>query len=147
MSRENRAEIINKSEEEFRRYTGVAQWLFWEMTCILIWARREKESRGGPKPKLRTWEMLLMALEYWREYRTYFHVGASYGISESNCYKIIIWIENTLIKSGKFTLPGKKALLTNETIKTTLIDATERPIERPKKNRTNTTPVSKSVTL
>ncbi len=34
--------------------------------------------------------MLLMVLEYLREYRTYFHIGQSYGMSESNCFKIII---------------------------------------------------------
>jgi len=129
----NREEIIKQSEEDFKRYTGVPQWLFWEMTAILIRARKEKESRGGRKPKQNCWEMLLMALEYWREYRTFFHVGVSYGVSESNCWKIIVWIENTLIKSGKFRLPGKKALLTDERIETVMIDTTEREIERPKK--------------
>ena len=130
-----RAEIINQKEEEFKRYTGVPQWLFWEMTAVLIWARRDKGARGGPKPKLRCWEMLLMALEYWREYRTFFHVGVSYGVSESNCWKIIVWIENTLIKSGKYRLPGKSALLTNKITETVLIDTTEREIERPKKKK------------
>jgi hypothetical protein len=149
MSKEemSKEEIINQNEEDFKRYTGVPQWLFWEMTCILIVSRKEKESRGGRKPKLKTWEMLLMALEYWREYRTFFHVSVNYGVSESNCWKIILWIENTLIKSGKFSLPGKKALLTNENIETTLIDTTEREIERPKKNRKNTTPASRNVIL
>ncbi|MBA3602477.1 MAG: transposase family protein [Parachlamydiaceae bacterium] len=28
-----------------------------------------------------------MALEYLREYRTYFHLGRSYGLSESACYR------------------------------------------------------------
>jgi len=31
---------------------------------------------------------VLMALEYMREYRTYFHIGASYGIAESSAYTI-----------------------------------------------------------
>jgi hypothetical protein len=131
----NKAEIINQNAEDFKRYTGIPQWLFWEMTAILIKAKKEKESRGGPKTKLLCWEMLLMALEYWREYRTFFHVSVNYGVSESNCWKIIVWIENSLIKSGKFSLPGKKALLTSEKTETTLIDTTEREIERPKKNR------------
>ncbi|MEH2211389.1 MAG: transposase family protein [Nostoc sp.] len=26
-------------------------------------------------------DQLLMTLEYWREYRTYFHIGQSWGVS------------------------------------------------------------------
>ena len=49
-----------------------------------------------------------MTLEYLREYRTYFHIGKSYGVSESYAYKIIKWVEDVLIKDGSFALPGKK---------------------------------------
>lgn len=49
-----------------------------------------------------------MALEYIREYRTYFHIGQSYGMSESNSFKIIRWVEDILIKHPDFALPGKK---------------------------------------
>lgn len=130
----SRGDILNKSEEEFRRYTGIPQWLFWEMNAVLMWARRDKLSKGGRKPKLKCWEILLMALEYWREYRTFFHISVNYGISESNCWKIIVWIEDILIKSGKYNLPGKKALLEiNEEYEIIQIDATESPVERPKK--------------
>ena len=142
----NRADILNKSEEDFKRYTGIPQWLFWEMNAVLIWARREKLSRGGRKPKLRSWEILLMALEYWREYRTFFHISVNYGISESNCWKIIVWIEDILIKSGKYNLPGKKALLeSNEEYEVIQIDATESPAERPKKTENATKKQSKTV--
>ncbi|KJV52299.1 DDE superendonuclease family protein [Orientia tsutsugamushi str. Gilliam] len=34
-----------------------------------------------------------MALEYLREYRTYFHIGQNYGISESSAYKAVKWVE------------------------------------------------------
>jgi hypothetical protein len=37
-------------------------------------------------------------LEYLREYRTYTHIEASYGIAESNMYRSIKWAEETLIK-------------------------------------------------
>jgi hypothetical protein len=75
-----------------------------------------------------------MALEYLREYRTYFHLGRSYGLSESACYRACRWVEDTLIKSGKFSLPGKKALLKSDMeYEVILIDASETPIERPKK--------------
>ena len=144
----NRGEILNKSEGEFRRYTGIPKWLFWEMTAIIIWARREKLSRGGRKPKLRCWEIMLMTLEYWREYRTFFHISVNYGISESNCWKIIIWVEEILIKSGKYKLAGKKALLEpGEEYEVVQIDATESPVERPKKNKNPNTPASRKGTL
>jgi hypothetical protein len=79
-----------------------------------------------------------MTLEYLREYRTYFHLGQSYEISESSCYRSCRWIEDTLIKSKEFSLPGKKALLDKKNdLEVVLIDASETPIERPKKKVKN----------
>ena len=90
--------------------------------------------RGGKPHRLKLEDRLLMALEYLREYRTYFHLGRSYGLSESACYRSCRWIEDALIKSGAFSLPGKKALLESDTeFEVILIDAAESPIERPKK--------------
>lgn len=89
-----------------------------------------------------------MALEYIREYRTYFHVGSSYGISESAAYKAIKWIEDTLIKHPGFALPGKKALLKSDlSAEVILIDATETPCERPKKNKNSITLAKRKNTL
>ena len=79
-------------------------------------------------------DRLLMALEYLREYRTYFHLGSSYGLNQSACYRSCKWVENVLIKSGEFSLPGKKTLLTSEiAYEVILVDSTQTPIERPKK--------------
>jgi hypothetical protein len=48
----------------------------------------------------------------------------------------MVWVENTLIKSGRFNVPGKKELLSQETeIEILLVDVTESPIERPKYNQ------------
>jgi len=78
----------------------------------------------------------LMSLEYLREYRTYFHIGKHYGLSESTAYKIIRWVEDTLIKSRVFSLPGRKARLKSQmNYEVVLVDATETPIEQPPKNR------------
>ena len=75
-----------------------------------------------------------MALENLREYRTYFHLGRSYGLSESACYRACKWVEDILIKSREFSLPGKKQLLkSNMEYEVILIDASESPIDRPKK--------------
>lgn len=76
-----------------------------------------------------------MSLEYLREYRTYFHISKSYDISEGYAYKLIRWVEDTLIQSKLFSLPGRKALLKSEMkYEVVLVDASESPIQRPKKN-------------
>jgi hypothetical protein len=46
-------------------------------------------------------------------------------------------VEDTLVKDGTFSLPGRKALLKSDMeYEVVLIDATESPIERPKKAKT-----------
>ena len=127
-------EVKNLSDEPFRRLTGVKRGTFDRMIKILEEADKRKKRKGGRRNKLSIENQLLMALEYIREYRTYFHVSQSYGISESSCYKGIKRIEDTLMKHPDFALPGRKALLKNDMeYKVVLIDATETPIERPKK--------------
>ena len=42
-----------------------------------------------------------------------------------------------IVKSGKFRLPSKKALLDDAEIEIVLVDVTESPVERPKKNNEN----------
>lgn len=131
----------------FRRLTGVKHTTFTKMVDILRSADSAKKARGGRKNKLSIEDQLLMALEYIREYRTYFHVATSYGISESSAYKGIKWVEDTLIKHPDFALPGRKALLKSDVeFDVILIDATETPIERPKKNRKDATQAKRSDT-
>ncbi|NBO25047.1 MAG: IS5 family transposase [Chlamydiae bacterium] len=128
--------IKGLEEEKFRRLTGVKRATFEKMMGILSEADKKKKAKGGRKSKLTLEDRLLMALEYIREYRTYFHVSQSYGVSESTCYETIKWIENTLIKHPDFALPGRKALLKSDMeYELVLIDATETPIERPKKGQ------------
>ena len=80
-------------------------------------------------------DQLLMMPGDWREYRTYFHLGQTYGKSESQAYRIIKWCEDTLAQSEAFRLPGRKAAAASERqFDVILIDATETPIERPKKD-------------
>jgi len=130
-------QIKDESQEGFRRLTGIKRTTFDIMTSILSEADALLKSQGGKPNKLTIEDRLLMALEYLREYRTYFHISRSYGISESACYRNIRWVEDTLIKDGKFSLPGRKALVKSDVeYEVVLIDATETPIERPKKNVT-----------
>lgn len=129
-------QIKEESADDFRRLTGIKRTTFDVMISILSEAEALLKAQGGKPNKLGIEDRLLMTLEYLREYRTYFHISRSYGISESACYRNIRWVENTLIKSGKFSLPGRKALLKSDVeYEVVLIDATESPIERPKKNK------------
>ena len=135
-------EIVKEyDEKQFRRIIGVKRATFNKMIEILKKSYAEKHKRRGRKPKLSIENQLLAALEYWREYRTYAHIAASYGIAESNIYRSMKWIEDTLIKDGTFRLPGKKELVKEEAdYEIILIDATETPVERPKKNKGNIIP-------
>lgn len=126
--------IKNLSAIEFRRLTGIHFETFQEMVSLLKKTEVARKAKGGKPNHLTIQDRLLMALEYLREYRTYFHLSKSYGLSESACYRNCRWVEDVLIKSKAFSLPGKKALLKSDTeFEVILIDATETPIERPKK--------------
>jgi hypothetical protein len=131
----NIEDIVRLPEASFRRLTGVKKHTYIEMCTVLRKAETQQKARGGKPNYLSIETRALMMLEYWREYRTYFHIGGSYGVSESTAFRTIRWCEDTLIKSGAFTLPGKKALLKSDmTFEVVLIDATETPVERPKKS-------------
>lgn len=138
-------QIKELDDERFRRLTGVKRSTFEMMIKILIEADKLKKSKGGRKNKISIEDQLLITLEYIREYRTYFHISQSYNISESAAYKTIKWVEDTLIKDPNFALPGRKALLKSDVeYDVVLIDATETPIERPKKGKNAFTPGRKN---
>ena len=140
-----RYETVQKlSEEDFKRSTGVSRVMFEKMLTVVQSGIRD----FGRTPKLNRADQLLMTLMYWREYRTEFHIGITYGVSEATVCRTIQKIEDVLTKSGEFRLPGKKALQPSDTvIEVVLVDATEQPIERPKKSNGSTTAAKRSDTL
>lgn len=73
-----------------------------EMVEVARQHSQQKKKPGRPS-KLGWEEQVLLTLEYWREYRTYFHIGKSWGIEESTAFRIIQKIENMLIRSGEFS--------------------------------------------
>lgn len=122
--------IKNRKDKDFKRLTGVTHPIFKQMILVL----KAAWSTFGRPTKLTIEDQLLMTLMYWREYRTQFHIGETYQVSESTVCRTIRKVEDTLIQSGKFTLPGKKKLQEADTvIEVILVDATEQAIERPKK--------------
>jgi Helix-turn-helix of DDE superfamily endonuclease len=130
----------------FKRRCGVQPQTFEQMAELL---RPELDRRGkrGGQCKLSVEDQLLVVLEYWREYRTQFHIATSWGLSESAVCRLISKVETLLMNSGQFRLPGKKQLYQNANIWEVLaVDVTESPIERPKKNSELTTVARKSST-
>ncbi len=123
-------------DSDFKRLTGVQRETFDEMLKVV-----EKGLRDfGRPPKLSRADQLLMTLMYWREYRTEFHIAQSYGVSEATVCRTLRKVEDVLVRSKKFRLPGKKVLQPSDTVfEVILVDASEQPVERPQKVRKSIT--------
>ena len=75
-------------------------------------------------------------LSYWRNYSSYLETGAKFGVSESTAFRTCRWVEDGLKEKKIFHLPGKKALLSGRSkYEIVLVDATECPIERPRRKK------------
>jgi len=136
--------VQNLKDEDFKRSTGVSRAMFEKMLVVVKNGLRD----FGRTPKLNRADQLLMTLMYWREYRTEFHIGLTYGVSEATVCRTIKKIEDVLMKSGEFRLPGRKVLQPSDTlIEVVLLDVTEQPIERPKKSNAGITAAKRSDTL
>ncbi len=96
-----------------------------------------KTSPAGRPPALCPTAQVLVTLEYWREYRSYFHISTDWGVSESTVCRYVHQVEKALIQSSKFHLPGKKRLFKGfgTPPKVVVMDVTETPIERPKRRQ------------
>ena len=128
--------IKQLKDTEFKRLTGVQRETFEEMLKVV----EKGLGTFGRPPKLSRADQLLLTLMYWREYRTEFHIAQSYDVSEATVCRTIRKVEDVLVRSKKFRLPGKKVLQPSDTIfEVILVDASEQPVERPKKARNSTT--------
>ena len=138
-------EVKELKPEAFKRLTGVKPAVFAQMIVVLREAEGHKK-RAGRSSKLSLEDRLLLALSYWREYRTQFHIAVSYGVHESTANRIITKIEDVLIASGKFSLPKRREVEETEWT-VVLVDVTETPIEKPKKRSGATIAARSGVTL
>jgi hypothetical protein len=117
----------------FKRRCGVQPETLEQMADLLRPQLDRKGKRGG-QCKLSVEDQLLLVLEYWREYRTQFHIATTWGLSESAVCRSIGKVETLLMHSGKFRSLGKKQLYQQAvTGAVVVVDITESPIERPKK--------------
>lgn len=77
-------------------------------------------------------DMILMLLLYYRTYSTQIFIGFLFGIDDSRVCRLIQRLEPILAKV--MAIPKEKYLSQKE-VAATLVDATEQPIERPKKGQ------------
>ena len=132
-------EVRDLPAPQFKRLVGVKHQTF--KVIVQLVKKQEKireklKKKAGAPPALVIQDQILLTLEYLREYPTFLRLGTNYKVSESTAFRIVRKIENILIQSRKFSLPGKKKLLDpslDEEL--VLIDVTESTIERPKKNQ------------
>lgn len=96
----------------------------------------QRSTRVGRPCALSLQAHILVALEYWREYRTYFHIATDWEVSEATICRAVHRVEDALMQSGRFRLPGKKRLVKGfGRPQVVVMDVTETPIERPKRQQ------------
>ena len=139
--------LLEQNDAGFKRYTGIHKATFHEMLEALQQHEAKKTKSGRPSA-LSLEAQILLALTYWREYRTLYHISMDFGIHESSASRIIRKIEDILIDSGRFVLPKKLPSRVDDDMNwsVVIVDATETPIERPKKTKETTTAVRKNNT-
>ena len=98
------ADLQKLKPDRFKRLTGVLPETFDEMLGVL----RQSWRNFGRPGKLSREDPLLLALMYWREYRSLAPIGATYKISEPTVSRTTRRVQDTLMQSVKFTRPGKK---------------------------------------
>jgi hypothetical protein len=120
----------------FKRLFGVKPDTFEKMRSILQREYDALHRKGGKPPKLTVENKLYITLKYLREYRTMDSIAAEYGVCKGTVCLSIQWVEDTLTADGTFALPRKKKLKRkSESIQYVVVDVTESPINRPKKNQ------------
>ena len=139
-------DLQHLSAPEFKRLCGVSRKTFTEMVEVLR-SNLERQGQRGGQNKLSVEDQLLVRLEYWREYRSQFHIGTSWGMHETTVGRIIKKVEGLLVKCGKFRLPSKRQMYQpGWERKVMMVDVSEMEIERPQKNRNATTVASINAT-
>jgi hypothetical protein len=139
-------ELERLANPEFKRWCGVSRGTFQEMVEV-VRPHRDRQGRRGGQAKLSVEDQVLVALAYWREYRSQFHIGVSWGLHETTVGRIVRKVEDLLIKSGKFRLPSQRQLYQpGWEWKVMMVDVGEVEIERPQKNRNATTAASSTAT-
>jgi Mn-dependent DtxR family transcriptional regulator len=67
---------------DFRRLLGVRPETFSTMLEVLERREQVKKKKGRP-PDLGLEEQLVLALQFWREYRTHYHLAVEWQVAEN----------------------------------------------------------------
>lgn len=109
------------SEKKFKRTFGVDRH-----TCFQSLKNKYRiaHKKGGRRSKLTVFDRLCIFFAYYRDYRTFDDIANDYNVAASTAFDAISLVEDTLNKSGKFTLPKLEKLVKNPT-EMVVIDTTE----------------------
>jgi len=131
MSCEN---LKNLPANQFRRVCGVKPETFDAMVDALATTEQRKRKPGRP-PKLSLADQVLLALKYHYDYRTQLQLGVETGLGESAVCRLIQRVEERLLADEGFHPPKRRERVpySREEVPAVTVDATEIPIERPKK--------------
>ena len=139
MSKTIKYRKVNKLiDRDFKRVVGVKRDTFKEMVKVVRRHYRENKYKGGTNKSMSANDETLMMLEYYREYRTFKHLGVDYEVSESTAHYIVRKIEKILIVEAQFHLGKLKQIEPQEdtqNIEIIVVDVTESQCERPKKSK------------
>ena len=142
---------LELSNEDFKQVIGVKKATFEVMIEVLKLAYSDKHRCRGRHAKLSIQDMLFMTLKYWRQYVTQLELSVEFQVGEATTHDVVVWVENSLAKSKKFSLLGRGALLEHPEMEIVLVVVAESPIECPKKTsvdgiavKRNTTPLKRS---
>jgi len=125
------------SDSKFKRLTGIRKEQFVKLFELFADYKDKKWSKRGRRSNFILEDRLLLTLRYLRDYPTFIVIGNEFDISESFANKIFNKVSLALIKILK--LPNLSALEVEfgqgKNLQKIIIDVSEQPTERPKKNK------------
>jgi hypothetical protein len=129
----------------FRMFTGLSAEEFDRLVAELepVWlARKAKRSAGrrrqrkagaGRKVKLAFTDRVLLTLLYYRTYVSQEFVGFLFGVDKGTVSRETQ--ELGLCMAGVFRIPEKKVRIDPDDLEAVFVDATEQPVNRPKRGQ------------
>jgi hypothetical protein len=124
--------------DQFRRACGVKPETFEAMMEAVRTAERQKRKSGRPST-VPLADQLQLTLLYHYDYRTQLQVGVDSGLGESAVCRLIRRVEDRWLADQRFHLPkrSERVQLSRSDTPAVAVDASETPIERPKKKQRN----------
>lgn len=125
-------EVSAYAEKPFYRLTVVTRNVFEHMVEVVA---SNLKGLGRPR-KLSVEDMVLMTLDYWREYRTQFHVVVQFWRERSHRFAHGARRRSRAVAGCALSLAGEKALHNGSlNLDVVVVDASEQRVERPQKTK------------